>query len=96
MPRRTPEQIRQGAFYGWPWYTVGDREDPARAGERPDLRGEVRVPEVLLQAHSSALGVAVQPGTVEGPRRHARSSRPSSPNRRVAAPFILARESTTP
>ena len=60
-PNMVPDfmvHVREGAFYGWPWYTVGDREDPARAGERPDLRGEVRVPEVLLQAHSSALGVA--------------------------------------
>ena len=50
-------RVEDGAFYGWPWYTIGDQEDPARAGERPDLRGEVRTPEVLIQAHSSALNV---------------------------------------
>lgn len=50
--------IRDGAFYGWPWYTIGNREDPARRAERPDLAGEVRVPEVLIQAHSSALSLA--------------------------------------
>ncbi len=49
--------IQEGAFYGWPWYTIGDREDPALKGKRPDLKGHVRVPEVLIQAHSSALGV---------------------------------------
>lgn len=55
-------RLQEGAFYGWPWYFVGDREDPARAGQRPDLRGDVRVPEVLFQAHSSALGVAFYDG----------------------------------
>ena len=54
--------VQDGAFYGWPWYTIGDREDPARAGERPDLRGDVRVPEVLFQAHSSSLGLAFYNG----------------------------------
>ncbi|MGH7636365.1 MAG: PQQ-dependent sugar dehydrogenase [Gemmatimonadaceae bacterium] len=50
--------VREGAFYGWPWYTIGDRQDPAMKGERPDLKGEARVPDVLIQAHSSALSVA--------------------------------------
>jgi glucose/arabinose dehydrogenase len=48
-------RIEQGAFYGWPWYYLGDREDPALEGRRPDLKGHVRTPEVLFQAHSSAL-----------------------------------------
>ena len=37
-------------------------EDPARAGQRPDLRADVRVPDVLIQAHSSSLGVAFYEG----------------------------------
>ncbi len=49
--------IQDGAFYGWPWFTVGDVEDPALKGARPDLKGQARVPEVLLQAHSSALSL---------------------------------------
>ena len=55
-------QVQEGAFYGWPWYTIGDREDPARVGQRPDLKGDVRVPEVLIQAHSSSLGLAFYDG----------------------------------
>jgi len=51
-------RIQDGAFYGWPWYYIGDKEDPALKGKRPDLKGHVRVPEVLFQAHSSALSVA--------------------------------------
>ena len=51
-------RVQDGAFYGWPWYYIGDNEDPALKGKRPDLKGQVRVPEVLIQPHSSALSVA--------------------------------------
>ncbi len=57
-PYVTPDfmaRIEDGAFYGWPWYYLGGREDPALAGKRPDLDTHVRMPEVLFQAHSSAL-----------------------------------------
>ena len=47
--------VRDGGFYGWPWYYIGSNEDPAHAGERPDLKDKVIVPEVLIQAHSSTL-----------------------------------------
>ena len=51
-------RLQDGGFYGWPWYYIGDNEDPALKGKRPDLKGQVRVPEVLIQAHSSALSAA--------------------------------------
>jgi glucose/arabinose dehydrogenase len=51
-------RVQDGGFYGWPWYYIGDKEDPALKGKRPDLKGHVRVPEVLIQAHSSPLSVA--------------------------------------
>jgi glucose/arabinose dehydrogenase len=47
--------VQRGGFYGWPWYYTGGNEDPAHAGERPDLKDKVRVPDVLLQAHSSTM-----------------------------------------
>jgi glucose/arabinose dehydrogenase len=50
--------LQEGAFYGWPWYYIGDNEDPALKGKRPDLKGQARVPDVLFQSHSSALSVA--------------------------------------
>ena len=50
--------VQDRAFYGWPWYYIGNNEDPALKGKRPDLKGKVRVPEVLIQPHSSALSVA--------------------------------------
>jgi glucose/arabinose dehydrogenase len=51
-------RIEDGKFYGWPWYYIGGNEDPASQGKRPDLKDQVRVPEVLIQSHSSALSVA--------------------------------------
>jgi glucose/arabinose dehydrogenase len=51
-------RVQEGGFYGWPWYYIGDHEDPRLRGKRPDLKGQVLVPEVLIQAHSSALSLA--------------------------------------
>ena len=51
-------RVQDGGFYGWPWYYIGGNEDPALKGKRPDLKGDVRVPEVLFQSHSSALSAA--------------------------------------
>jgi glucose/arabinose dehydrogenase len=50
-------RVKEGAFYGWPWYYMGSIEDPRHAGERPDLAGHVTVPDVLLQSHSAPLGM---------------------------------------
>jgi len=48
-------RVHEGGFYGWPWYYLGNHEDPRHAGERPDLAGRVTVPDVPLQAHSASL-----------------------------------------
>jgi glucose/arabinose dehydrogenase len=50
-------RVREGAFYGWPWYYIGANEDPRHVGERPDLKDKITVPDVLLQAHSASLGM---------------------------------------
>jgi len=50
-------RVREGAFYGWPWYYVGGHEDPRHKGARPDLKDKITVPDVLLQAHSASLGL---------------------------------------
>lgn len=49
-------RVPQGSFFGWPWYYLGNNEDPRQRGKRPDLRGRIAVPDVLLQAHSAPLG----------------------------------------
>ena len=48
-------RVKEGGFYGWPWYYMGKFEDPRHAGERPDLAGTALVPDVLLHSHSAPL-----------------------------------------
>jgi hypothetical protein len=48
-------RVREGAFYGWPWYYIGTNEDPRHKGERPDIKDKITIPDVLLQAHSASL-----------------------------------------
>ena len=55
-------RVREGAFYGWPWFYIGNHEDPHHAGERPDLKDKVTVPDVLIQAHSASLGLTFYNG----------------------------------
>jgi len=50
-------RVREGAFFGWPWYYIGANEDPRHKGARPDLKDKITVPDVLLQAHSASLGL---------------------------------------
>ena len=68
-------RVQAGGFYGWPWYYLGNQEDPRHAGERPDLAGQAIVPDVLLQSHSASLemvfytatnGVAAFPAEYQG------------------------------
>lgn len=54
--------VKEGAFYGWPWYYIGDHEDPRHSDARRDLAGQVTVPDVLFQAHSAPLGISFYEG----------------------------------
>ena len=49
-------RIADGQFFGWPWYYLGDHEDPRQAGLRPDLKGKVSLPDTLFVSHSAPLG----------------------------------------
>ena len=55
-------RVREGVFYGWPWYYIGDHEDPRHKGARPDLAAKVAVPDVLIQPHSAPLEMLVYDG----------------------------------
>jgi glucose/arabinose dehydrogenase len=55
-------RVREGAFYGWPWFYIGDNEDPRHIGERADLKGKITTPDVLIQAHSASLGMTFYNG----------------------------------
>jgi glucose/arabinose dehydrogenase len=58
VPFEYVTEVKEGGFYGWPWYYIGSNEDPRRKGERPDLASKVTVPDVLIQAHSAPLSIA--------------------------------------
>lgn len=62
LPFEFATSVDQGAFYGWPWYYIGDHEDPRKKGGRPDLAGKVTVPDVLMQPHSAPLNIAFYEG----------------------------------
>ena len=49
--------IRDGGFYGWPWFYIGGHSDPRHAGKHPELLRTVVVPDVLVQSHSASLGM---------------------------------------
>jgi glucose/arabinose dehydrogenase len=57
-------RVAAQSFFGWPWYYLGGHEDPRHAGERPDLRDHVAVPDVLLQPHSAPLQMAFYDGAM--------------------------------
>ena len=52
-------RVKQGGFYGWPWYYIGANEDPRLKGIRPDLKDKTIVPDTLIQSHSAPLGMVV-------------------------------------
>jgi glucose/arabinose dehydrogenase len=55
LPPDYVTRVREGGFYGWPWYYAGAHEDPQHRGERPDLKDKVTTPDVLIQPHSAPL-----------------------------------------
>jgi len=55
-------RVREGGFYGWPWYYIGAHPDPEHPGQRPDLADKVTVPDVLVQAHSASMHIAFYDG----------------------------------
>lgn len=55
-------RVRDGGFYGWPWFYIGANQDPRHKGERPELRDKVIIPDVLLQSHSASLEMVFYTG----------------------------------
>jgi len=68
IPFEYATAVKQGAFYGWPWFYNGDHPDP-RWSETPrdDLKGKIAVGDVLFQAHSAPLNIAFETGEGLGP-----------------------------
>ncbi len=55
--------VRPGGFYGWPWFYIGDHPETRLRNRRPDIAGQVSLPDVLIQPHSAPLGIAFYEGT---------------------------------
>jgi glucose/arabinose dehydrogenase len=55
--------VQEGGFYGWPWFYMGDHQDPRHAGQHAELRDKVLVPDVLLQPHNASLEMTFYEGT---------------------------------
>jgi glucose/arabinose dehydrogenase len=54
--------VKEDGFYGWPWYYMGDNQDPRLEGKHPELKGKVTVPDVLLQPHNASLEMTFYEG----------------------------------
>jgi glucose/arabinose dehydrogenase len=61
--------VKEGGFYGWPYSYIGQNPDPRYVGAFPDLVKRAIVPDVLVPAHSAALGIAFYTGT-QFPQRY--------------------------
>jgi len=59
-------RVKEGGFYGWPWYYIGDHAEPRLAGQRPDLADKVTTPDVLFQSHSAPIGMVFYPANAAG------------------------------
>lgn len=64
-PRLVPDyltQVRDGAFYGWPYSYYGRNVDPRAHPQRPDLVATALAPDYALGSHVAALGVSFASG----------------------------------
>jgi glucose/arabinose dehydrogenase len=62
LPFEYATHVEKGAFYGWPWFYIGNHKDPRHPIGRPDLAGKVTVGDVMIQAHSSVMQIAFYDG----------------------------------
>lgn len=63
LPPDYATHIEEGAFYGWPFFYIGQNPDPRHARIPEDLETKVKVPDVLLEAHSAPLGMVFYEGS---------------------------------
>jgi glucose/arabinose dehydrogenase len=54
--------VEEGGFYGWPWWYIGNHQDPRHEGKHPELRDKALVPDVLMQPHNASLEMTFYEG----------------------------------
>ncbi len=62
LPPDYATSVVDGGFYGWPYSYIGQNPEPRHNGKRMDLVETAIVPDVLIQAHSAALGLLFYTG----------------------------------
>src|SRR5262245_23971838 len=55
LPPDYISSVRPGGFYGWPWYYIGNHQDPRHKKKHPELADKVIVPDVLVGAQYASL-----------------------------------------
>jgi glucose/arabinose dehydrogenase len=55
--------VERSGFYGWPWFYIGNHQDPRHKGKHPELAGKVLVPDILVQSHSATLNLCFYDGS---------------------------------
>ena len=54
--------VEPGGFYGWPWFYIGNHQDPRHRGKHLELAAKSLVPDVLVQSHSATLNLCFYNG----------------------------------
>ena len=55
--------VKPNGFYGWPWFYMGNHEDPRKKGMHPELADKVLLPDVPVQSHSATLNMVFYTGS---------------------------------
>ncbi len=56
-------RVKDGGFYGWPWFYLGDHPDPRHKKDpHSELASTVLVPDLLVESHSAALNLVFYTG----------------------------------
>ncbi len=70
--------VKEDGFYGWPWYYMGNHQDPRLVGTHPELKGKVITPDVILQPHFASLEMVFYPsGTTSSKQKPGEGPMPS-------------------
>jgi len=54
--------VEPGGFYGWPWFYIGNHQDPRHRGKHLEMATKSLVPDVLVQSHSATLNLCFYDG----------------------------------
>ena len=55
--------VQEGGFYGWPWWYMGQHQDPRHEGKHPELKSKVITPDILVNPHMASLEMTFYEGS---------------------------------